>query len=370
MTKPVIILSLIFLFLVFALHQASASSDEYIRGYAEAVLEKEFHIRADSLKVENGIIEIRLTDSEQTVRDEIIAELSRINGVELVEIIEVSQSKAESPLVSGASVLEKEETIEPFQAKRASLREKHLFRPLIADPRWPHFSIAYQYYIDDEELKNVGFTSFGETLPLYREKAFFGGLWQIGIQAAVFAIFDLEASSKDLINADYWVGIPLSYRKKNVSSLVRLFHQSSHLGDEFLLRNRVDRINVSYEALDIKTSYELSEWLRMYAGSGFILRRDPEDLKQWSIQYGFELKRPGQLLGGTVKPVGGADFKNRQESDWNIDVSLKLGIEIQSEKMFWNQLHLMLEYFNGYSPHGQFYDRSIEYLSLASHFYF
>jgi hypothetical protein len=74
-------------------------------------------------------------------------------------------------------------------------------------------------------------------------------------------------------------------------------------------------------------------------------------------------------MGGVMKPVLGADFKNQQETEWHSDVSLRIGIEIESKKMLWNRLHLMLEYFNGNSPHGQFYERSIEY-RLGSHFYF
>jgi hypothetical protein len=45
---------------------------------------------------------------------------------------------------------------------------------------------------------------------------------------------------------------------------VRLFHQSSHLGDEFLLRNRVERINLSYESADLKLSYKFFALLRTF----------------------------------------------------------------------------------------------------------
>jgi hypothetical protein len=35
-----------------------------------------------------------------------------------------------------------------------------------------------------------------------------------------------------------------------------------------------------------------------------------------------------------------------------------------------HKVQLMLEYFRGLSPHGQFYDRRIEYLGIGAHFYF
>jgi hypothetical protein len=112
-----------------------------------------------------------------------------------------------------------------------------LFDPLIADPRWPHFSVVYQRYLDDEELEDVGAVSLGTTIGIYENDFPGAGRWQVGVQGAVFAIFDLNAPSSDLVNADYWFGIPLSYRYKNLSATFRGFHQSSHLGDEFLLRN-------------------------------------------------------------------------------------------------------------------------------------
>lgn len=245
-----------------------------------------------------------------------------------------------------------------------------LFDPLIADPRWPHFSITYQYYIDNEELESVGATSFGETLNLYSGNAFYAGCWQIGIQAAVFAIFDLDAESKDLINADYWVGIPISYRKGNFSSLFRIFHQSSHLGDEYLLRKRVDRVNLSYESLDLKLSYDINNIYRVYAGSGFLFNQDPSDIDKWSAQSGFELKSPKTYLSGLLRPIAGIDLKAWEENDWSIDVSSRIGFQMEGKKTAWQKLQIMLEYLKGHSPNGQFFERSIEFIGIGTHLYF
>lgn len=266
-----------------------------------------------------------------------------------------------------ASAVDEEEKNE---ADNTLLRTERLFQPLIADPRWPHFSISYQYYIDDDELENVGSTTFGETLPFYRSKAPFSGIWQIGIQAAVFAIFDLDADSMDLINADYMVGIPVSYSKDDFSTMLRLFHQSSHLGDEFLLRSRIDRINLSYEAIDLRVSYDFPKWLRVYSGAGYLVRKDPDDLKRWSIQNGIELRNLPDYLGKTLSPVLAVDIKNKQESEWKSDVTLRFGVQIVNEKTVWNKVHLLLEYFNGRSSHGQFYERQLQNVSLGMHFYF
>src|SRR5207245_1520060 len=132
------------------------------------------------------------------------------------------------------------------------------------------FGASYQYYLNDRDLKNVGAVSFGETVTLYRDR-FRGVWWELGIQAGVFAVFDLDAVSKDLVNADYLVAAVVGARYGSFSAQGRLFHQSSHVGDEFLLRNRVkNRINLSYESVDLKASYDFSDAFRVYAGGGYL----------------------------------------------------------------------------------------------------
>ncbi|MEW6110158.1 MAG: DUF1207 domain-containing protein [Nitrospirota bacterium] len=354
--------SLCVFFIALLISDASASSDDsFIAGYATAVLEREFNLKVPSLSVTDGIIVLYEEDIKGAEHDKVISVLSGINGVIMVRVI-----KHEESSTAGTS-----EIAQPSSAPtRAIPFRKLLFEPLIADPRWPHFSATYQYYLNNKELKNVGSTSFGETFSFYTGHAPFGGRWQFGIQAAVFAIFDLDAESKDLINADYWVGIPLSYRTGNFSALFRIFHQSSHLGDEYLLRNRLDRVNLSYESVDMKISYDINGWFRTYAGGGFILHKEPSDLLPWSTQFGLEFKSRRKYLGDRIRPVAGVDLKNWEENNWKGDLSARFGVQIESKKTVGHKVQLLFEYFKGHSPNGQFYERSIEYLGFGTHFYF
>lgn len=279
-------------------------------------------------------------------------------------------------IVHVAAAVSSEESIsnngegrQEVKSKSIILPDETLFDPLIADPRWPHFSVAYQSYINNDELKNVGATSFGETFPLYSGNAF-RGRWITGIQAAVFAFFNLDADSMDLVNADYWVGIPIAYRKNDLSALFRLFHQSSHLGDEYLLYNKIDRVNLSFESIDLKLSYDINKAFRIYSGAGYIFHREPSDLEPSSAQLGFEYKSPETILGSTIRPVAAVDFKTWEENDWDIDTSARLGIQLENIEHKKRKIQLMLEYFNGHSPHGQFYERNIEYTGVGIHFYF
>jgi Protein of unknown function (DUF1207) len=244
-----------------------------------------------------------------------------------------------------------------------------LFKPLIADPRWPHFAASYQRYLRDPSLKDVGAVSFGETFALLRER-YWSTWWEMGIQAGVFAIFDLDAPSKDLINADYFVALPFSFRRGDLSGLLRVFHQSSHLGDEFLLRTRAQRINLSYEGLDVKLSYDfLGDTLRAYGGAGYLFDRDPASIHPWSLQYGVEFVSPWPPRSAGWRPVAAVDFQHREENDWSTDFSARAGVQIDGV-LASRKMQLLLEYFLGRSPNGQFFKTKIEYIGLGAHFHF
>ena len=63
------------------------------------------------------------------------------------------------------------------------------------------------------------------------------------------------------------------------------------------------------------------------------------------------------------------DLQQREENDWSVDLSLRAGIQIDGVLASRN-LQILIEYFNGHSPNGQFYKDRIEYIGLGAHFHF
>ena len=350
-------------------HGATDSRDAYLAGYVTAVLEREFQARASSLRVERGVVSISAADLGAADRAQVTAALARIPGVVRVEI---SEGAPPTPVAVGSRA--KQEGDKQAQVLEdltiGFLPGGELFRPLIADPRWPHFAASYQHYLDDRQLGNVGAVSFGETFTLFRDRLG-RGWWETGIQAGVFAVFDLDAQSIDLVNADYLAAIFLGYRLGKVSAIGRLFHQSSHLGDEFLLGNRVrNRVNLSYEAVDLRLSYDLlGDAVRIYGGGGYLFDQEPVDLAPGFVQWGLELRGPRLGPSGVFRPIAAADVQHREENSWDVDLSLRVGIEFEGWLATRN-LQILLEYFRGHSPNGQFYRDRIDYLGLGAHFNF
>ncbi len=131
----------------------------------------------------------------------------------------------------------------------------------------------------------MGSVGLGQVFGLYRWPGKQNGDgWQLNFFGAAFSQFNMDASSDDLLNTDYLVGIPLTFRYGSLSGRMRLFHQSSHLGDEFILGGTSpNRVNLSVEVLDIILAKDIGNW-RLYGGGATILRHDPDDLKQGLFQ--------------------------------------------------------------------------------------
>lgn len=344
---------------------AAPGDDSFIAGYASAVLHREFSMTAPSLRVQNGVITLSASDLATADRARVIAELERIPGVARVVVLEPG---ALPPTVPPSATITQEPPRVLSEWQAGVLPGGVLFRPLIADPRWPHFGAAWQHYIDDRQFSNVAAVSFGESFSFYRDRIG-GAWWEVGLHAGVFSVFDIDAESFDLINADYMVGVPLTLRYDDFTAMFRLFHQSSHLGDEFLLRTRTNRINVSYEAIDLRLSYEFDDLVRLYGGGGYLFHQTPSNLDAFSVQYGLELRSPWPSRDSRWRPIAAVDVQQREENQWSADISARAGIEIAGV-LLTRKLQLLVEYFTGHSPNGQFYKDKIQYIGLGTHFHF
>jgi uncharacterized protein DUF1207 len=355
---------------------AGPAEDAYVAGYVTAVLERQMDVKGSKITVKDGVVTVEMAGVPASDREKIVATLSTIAGVRQVVVVELQQPPATAP--PATSPLPTTAATPSGPAVEAEVPRRGveffprglLFAPLIADPRWPHFSAVYQRFQGDARLGNAAIASLGETISLLRgpvgEK---GGAWEVGIQAAVFSLFDLDAPSTDLVNSDYLVGFPFAYRIGNLSAMARYFHQSSHLGDEFLIENRIERVNLSYETVDLRLSYELTEWLRVYGGAGYIVRGDPDDLKPWSTQMGIEARTPHAYFGGTLRPIAAVDIQYREQNDWHADISVRAGVQLEKVSVFDRKIQFLAEYFNGYSPNGQFYRDKVEYIGVGVHLY-
>ena len=253
--------------------------------------------------------------------------------------------------------------------------EDQIFCPLLADPKEARSFVSFLHgtfrSLDDPtgEGTSIASVGVGDSFGLVR----WGGPdagegLQLDVVGSIFAQFDIGAPSNDLINADYIIGLPLTFRRNGFSVRSKLYHQSSHLGDEYLLRSEdIVRENLSFESVEVLISQELG-LLRGYGGGEWIFRREPDSLPSSLFHAGVEF-RTGRAR--KVQMLAGVDVKTTELHDWSPATSVRVGLEVGRPGPGGHPgrlIMLLLELYEGPSPYGQFFQDDISYIGAGIHF--
>lgn len=265
-----------------------------------------------------------------------------------------------------------------------------LMPPFLANPRKVGMSAGWRLH--DRVIKYAGINggygpdcpsnssgpvSFGDYAGLIRFCNPFckGGILDIGIEGNVWAIFQQTRESAPLVNADYYVAIPITYAYKNWAFRLRLYHISSHLGDEFLVDNPgFHRRNPSSEFIDFFVSWVPNCDTRLFFGIGAIARSDDTfPCKPLFLNYGFDYYFP--FLRWYIKNSGvlgrlftGAFFRTIEDNDYKFDGTFVLGYEWSRLYCDYKKVRLYMEYHDGFSLEGQFSRKRTDYVSFVAYY--
>ena len=250
-----------------------------------------------------------------------------------------------------------------------------VFCPLLADPKAIRSFVTFQRGDVADFAEDIAAVGIGDQFGFFRVSgARAGDGVQLGLAGAVFAQFDVGASSYDLLNADYIISLPLTFRRGGVSGRARISHQSSHLGDEFLLRpDAPERENLSFESAELMLSGDMGA-LRAYAGGEYFFNRDPVTLPDNLVHAGAEF-RPGGSVGlGSVaraRLVAGVDVKAVNDSSWRTGMNVRAGFEFDrptESELSGRRWSILAEFHDGPSPYGQFHRSDIRLMGVGFHF--
>jgi len=261
------------------------------------------------------------------------------------------------------------------RGKYIALPHGDVFCPLVADPKATRSFVAYQRGNETDLATDIAAVGVADQFPFFRTGAVRAGDGlQLGLAGAVFAQFDLGTASYDLLNADYLIGLPLTFRAGPFSGRARIYHQSSHLGDEFLLRdNPPKRENLSLESAELLLSLDVSA-VRIYGGGEEFVPRDPADLPQRLAHGGLELRPRANVDFGPLavgRLVAAVDAKIVSDTVTRTGVSVRAGFEfarphdVLAPSRRWS---LLAEYYNGPSPYGQFHRQQVRLTGIGLHF--
>lgn len=247
-----------------------------------------------------------------------------------------------------------------------------LFPQFMADPRAVNMSAGWRFN-DNVFEKNMIDVSYGAPVPIWRwfNVICYGDAMQFDLEGALWAIFDPLHESSPLVNADYYIGFPLTWKCGSWSWRLRGYHISSHIGDEFLLNHPTFiRENPSAQYLDFFLSKQLTEEIRIFAGFGHLCQVDPTfPVKRNYIDWGAETYFPYFNWDGWQycilgRPFFGMYFRYWDENNWDQDSTYVLGYELMKLTGMQGKLRAFLEYHNGFSWEGQFCQLGTDYFAL------
>lgn len=348
--------------------------DPYFEGYIQALVDMHFYEYQVIVVVKDHEVLLSNLPKNDLTAKSIISFVADVPGVKSVKVVDGLPPK---------EAAERETYVNRPQVSGIWFPQTtELFLPFIASPRQIIYSIGYRGG-DRVMGKTAVAFSIGGDFPIFRWLDVFcwKGDLQISIEAGIWSVFNMivehhnRAGGTELVNTDYAVGFPLTYAINQWSFRLRLYHISSHLGDEFLVNHpHFHRKNPSFEALDFFFSYQVNKGLRLYAGPGVILHSDDSyPMKYFYAEYGGEFRFCGtkfyyHKLYGTY--VVAAHFRNWQFQHFDFDGTLVAGYEWSKLQGVGSKIRLLAGGHVGFSAEGQFSRKKTAYGTVGIYYGF
>ena len=177
---------------------------------------------------------------------------------------------------------------------------------------------------------------------------------ELGMGAAAFTQFEiLQLESKtyrgEMLNSDYKAAGFINAFHNNWSFRFQIFHVSSHLSDDFLLRNHIttpDPGTMNYEQADITTSYSKNN-VRLYGGFGYVITKYAVR-DRISFETGIEYRK--HLFNKeNIGYIAGSDIKFFEQNHYDPDIKIGSGFEIGDPEKI--HMAFLLKYFGGHLPY-------------------
>lgn len=246
-----------------------------------------------------------------------------------------------------------------------SLPDGLIYRSYMAGPREPRISTKLMSVSGSMERgQNLwdatvggrrGLLRYGTTDPLRPQG------WQLDIEGAALVRLNID-EERDVEASDFRFGVPLTYGASAVQFKTGYYHLSSHLGDEFSVRNPdVDRINYIRDSIMLGLSYNPTPDVRIYGETAYAVFTSG-GAEPWEFQFGVEVARPGPT-GACGTPFFATNAHLREELDFGGDWTTQLGWLWRGESG--STFRTGLHYMNGKSTQYQFFRESEEQIGFG-----
>jgi hypothetical protein len=187
--------------------------------------------------------------------------------------------------------------------------------------------------------------------------------WQLNIRAGIDGQFD-NANSQDNIGWNGNYGLVVSMKPAaDWAFRFGLLHVSSHLGDEYILRTGATRIGYTREEYAGSVSWAINKHWRTYAEGGWAYHMGNKVLMEPArLQAGLEYENPKSLWKDILGWYAALDVQTWEERDWQVDIAAQTGLLLHSAG---RKVRLGIEYYDGRSTLGEFFQYDEKYISLG-----
>ena len=205
----------------------------------------------------------------------------------------------------------------------------------------------------------------GENLPLVAIK---GGPRPIvlGIGSQVYGRFSLDDAKSALISVDWVAALNTTAMLGPLALTVQLYHESSHLGDEYGDRFQVRRLDWSREVVAGWATYEAGSW-QLTGGASYVIY-DGLKLPRAGAALGVDVGGGGhRILARAVEPVIGLYTEANAATGWRLSTSAKLGLALRGREGT-RSIGVALIAHDGLSTQRQFFRQESQYVGLEVRF--
>lgn len=188
----------------------------------------------------------------------------------------------------------------------------------------------------------------------------------LGFGSQVYGRFSLADAKSSLISVDWLAGINTTAVLGAWALTLELYHESSHLGDEYGDRFQISRLDWTREVLTGWVAYGRGQW-RFTGGASYVFQ-DELDLPKPAASFAVDYRgRPRSDGAASLRPVMGFYTEATSATSWRMSTSAKLG-------MAWvtpgrnRQVGMALIAHDGLSTQRQFFRQQSQYLGLEVRF--
>lgn len=255
-----------------------------------------------------------------------------------------------------------------FAQRRAEfLPQNHLFQPLLLDPLEAQAGGSLVKRWDEGKAVSGLFAPFaiGFRKPLVRWTRDEEHASELAFDVGVFTQFEMFTDDRGnyrrfMYNADYKVSLSYALRRGSGAWRFRFYHLSSHLGDDYIIRQRIasaypDANN--YEQFDVLYATQRGGW-RHYGGGGLVISAAARRKRPY-LQAGTLFKTGGEV----VRFIAGADLRLLAQTGYTPNVKAGIGLEVGKPEN--RPLQFLLEGYAGKLPYSTYEERRTAWVGLG-----